>query len=133
MAYAARALVRKKPPSWFLMPFARSAGRSGHQHFCYVVLDLVGVDYAHAGPGPFSVCLSGLHYRLPVGVLEEGGGGDVEAFAEARDVGLVEGALFVEPFGDDAFGADDRDSKIETRKRPASEGGPYAAKARRPG
>ena len=33
----------------------------------------------------------------------------MEAFAEVRDVGFVEGAFFVEDFGDDAFGAEDGD------------------------
>lgn len=31
----------------------------------------------------------------------------MEAFAEAGDVSFVEGAFFVEDFGDDAFGAED--------------------------
>jgi hypothetical protein len=37
----------------------------------------------------------------------------VEAFAEVRDVGFVEGAFFVEDFGDDAFGAEEERARLK--------------------
>jgi hypothetical protein len=39
--------------------------------------------------------------------LEKDGGGDAEAFAQLLDVGFVEGALLMQDFGHDAFGAED--------------------------